>query len=107
MDPISRAAKSWYGYGRWDAPYWFIGLEPGMRADEGERLLERCSAWERLGSPELMGCLEHHDAFGYLVDEFGLRFVGSVIPSFDSQADLSASALTDLVAKVKAQGDLR
>ena len=37
-----------------------------MRKDEGEKLLERCSAWERLGSPELMGCFEHHDAFGYL-----------------------------------------
>ena len=65
-DPVYNAARSWYGYGRWDAQYWFIGPEPGMRADEGEKLLERCSAWERLGSLELMGCFEHHDAFDYL-----------------------------------------
>jgi zinc/manganese transport system substrate-binding protein/manganese/iron transport system substrate-binding protein len=46
----------------------------------------------------------NHDAFGYYVDHFGLEFVGSVIPSFDSQAELSPGDINDLVAKVKAQG---
>jgi ABC-type Zn uptake system ZnuABC Zn-binding protein ZnuA len=46
----------------------------------------------------------NHDAFGYYVDHFGLEFVGSVIPSFDTQAELSPGDINDLVAKIKAQG---
>ncbi len=43
----------------------------------------------------------NHDAFGYLVDRYGFEFVGSVIPSFDTQAELSARDITELVANVK------
>ena len=46
----------------------------------------------------------NHDAFGYYLDRYGLTFVGSVIPSFDTQAELSASELSDLVAAIRAQG---
>lgn len=46
----------------------------------------------------------NHDAFGYYVDRYGLQFVGSVIPSMDSSAELSAKQLTDLVNKIKATG---
>jgi ABC-type Zn uptake system ZnuABC Zn-binding protein ZnuA len=46
----------------------------------------------------------NHDAFGYYVDHFGLEFVGSVIPSFDSQTELSPQDISDLVAKIKSQG---
>lgn len=46
----------------------------------------------------------NHDAFGYYVDRYGLEFVGSVIPSMDTSAELSAKQLTDLVAKIKATG---
>jgi zinc/manganese transport system substrate-binding protein len=46
----------------------------------------------------------NHDAFHYYVDHFGLEFVGSVIPSFDSQAELSPADINDLVAKIKAEG---
>lgn len=46
----------------------------------------------------------NHDAFGYLIDEYGLTFVGAVIPSFDSQSEASGKALTALVAAVKAEG---
>ena len=46
----------------------------------------------------------NHDAFGYYVERYGLEFVGSVIPSFDSQAELSSRELSALVAKIKAQG---
>jgi ABC-type Zn uptake system ZnuABC Zn-binding protein ZnuA len=46
----------------------------------------------------------NHDAFGYYVAHYGLEFVGSVIPSFDSQAELAPGDLNDLVAKIKAQG---
>ncbi|MBM2617069.1 zinc ABC transporter substrate-binding protein [Actinoplanes sp. LDG1-06] len=46
----------------------------------------------------------NHDAFGYYVDRYKLEFVGSVIPSLDTSAELSAKQLTDLVAKIKATG---
>jgi ABC-type Zn uptake system ZnuABC Zn-binding protein ZnuA len=44
----------------------------------------------------------NHDAFGYYVDRYGLQFVGSVIPSFDSSAELSGRDIRDLVAEIKA-----
>jgi zinc/manganese transport system substrate-binding protein/manganese/iron transport system substrate-binding protein len=44
----------------------------------------------------------NHDAFGYYIDRYGLQFVGSVIPSFDSSAELSGRDLRDLVAKIRA-----
>jgi zinc/manganese transport system substrate-binding protein/manganese/iron transport system substrate-binding protein len=46
----------------------------------------------------------NHDAFGYYVARYGLQFVGSIIPSFDTSAELSAKDLTDLVTKIKATG---
>jgi len=45
----------------------------------------------------------NHDAFGYFADQFGIKIVGSVIPSFDSTAEPSAQELKELVDKVKAQ----
>ena len=46
----------------------------------------------------------NHDAFGYYLDRYGLELVGSVIPSFDSSAELSGRDIRDLVAKVRATG---
>jgi zinc/manganese transport system substrate-binding protein/manganese/iron transport system substrate-binding protein len=46
----------------------------------------------------------NHDAFGYYVDRYHLTFVGSIIPSFDTSAELSGKQLTTLVAKIKATG---
>ena len=46
----------------------------------------------------------NHDAFGYYVSRYRLEFVGSVIPSLDTSAELSAQQLNDLVAKIKATG---
>jgi ABC-type Zn uptake system ZnuABC Zn-binding protein ZnuA len=46
----------------------------------------------------------NHDAFGYYVDRYHLTFVGSIIPSFDTSAELSGKRLTDLVADIKATG---
>jgi ABC-type Zn uptake system ZnuABC Zn-binding protein ZnuA len=46
----------------------------------------------------------NHDAFGYYIDRYGLEFVGSVIPSFDSSAELSGRDIRDLVAKIRATG---
>ena len=46
----------------------------------------------------------NHDALGYFTDRYGITLVGSVIPSFDSQAELSSNQLSALVATIKAQG---
>jgi zinc/manganese transport system substrate-binding protein/manganese/iron transport system substrate-binding protein len=46
----------------------------------------------------------NHDAFGYYIARYGLEFVGSVIPSFDTSAELSGRQIQDLVAKIKATG---
>jgi len=44
----------------------------------------------------------NHDAFGYYLDRYHLELVGSVIPSFDSSAELSGRDIRDLIAKIKA-----
>jgi ABC-type Zn uptake system ZnuABC Zn-binding protein ZnuA len=46
----------------------------------------------------------NHDAFHYYLDRYGLELVGSVIPSFDTSAELSGRDIRDLVAKIKATG---
>jgi zinc/manganese transport system substrate-binding protein len=46
----------------------------------------------------------NHDAFGYYVDRYKLEFIGSIIPSIDTSAEMSAKDRDDLVAKIKATG---
>jgi ABC-type Zn uptake system ZnuABC Zn-binding protein ZnuA len=46
----------------------------------------------------------NHDAFGYYVDRYRLDFVGSIIPSFDTSAELSARDITDIVNKIRRTG---
>ncbi|MGI5174917.1 metal ABC transporter substrate-binding protein [Dactylosporangium sp. CA-152071] len=46
----------------------------------------------------------NHDAFGYYIDRYQLQFVGSIIPSFDTSAELSAKDVDDIVAKIKQSG---
>jgi ABC-type Zn uptake system ZnuABC Zn-binding protein ZnuA len=46
----------------------------------------------------------NHDAFAYYIQRYGLEFIGSVIPSFDTSAELSGREIRDLVAKIKATG---
>jgi zinc/manganese transport system substrate-binding protein/manganese/iron transport system substrate-binding protein len=46
----------------------------------------------------------NHDSFGYYVDRYRLQFVGSIIPSFDTSAELSGKDITDLVARIRATG---
>jgi zinc/manganese transport system substrate-binding protein/manganese/iron transport system substrate-binding protein len=45
----------------------------------------------------------NHDAFGYYIDHYGLTFVGSVIPSLDTNAAPSAQQVADIVKKIKEQ----
>ena len=63
-DGVSEMARERYGYGRWDAPYWFIGLEEGMGRDENDDLLPRVDAWRSLGKGELNDCIEFHNKLG-------------------------------------------
>jgi len=53
-DAKARAAAEWFGYGRWDAPFWFVGKEPGG-TDEPEQY----ASWLRLGGGELIDCRAH------------------------------------------------
>ncbi|MEU6750022.1 metal ABC transporter substrate-binding protein [Spirillospora sp. NPDC046719] len=46
----------------------------------------------------------NHDAFGYYIDRYHLTFVGSIIPSFDTSAELSGKQLNTLVGKIRATG---
>lgn len=46
----------------------------------------------------------NHDAFTYYVDAYDLDFVGSVIPSFDDNAEPSAAEIDELVAAIEATG---
>jgi zinc/manganese transport system substrate-binding protein/manganese/iron transport system substrate-binding protein len=46
----------------------------------------------------------NHDAFGYYIDHFGLEYVGSIIPSFDTSAELSVQDVSRVVARIKATG---
>jgi zinc/manganese transport system substrate-binding protein len=64
---------------------------------------ENVAAFARLPADDRK-LVTNHDAFGYYVDRYHLQFVGSVIPSMDTSAELSAKQLDDLVAKIKATG---
>ena len=46
----------------------------------------------------------NHNAFGYYIDRYGLDFVGAIIPSFDSQAELSVRDISQIVSLIKATG---
>jgi ABC-type Zn uptake system ZnuABC Zn-binding protein ZnuA len=46
----------------------------------------------------------NHDAFGYFVDRYRFEFVGSIIPTFDTQAELSGRDVSDLVARIRDTG---
>lgn len=46
----------------------------------------------------------NHDALGYYIDRYELEFVGSIIPSFDSSAELSAADIDAIVALIRENG---
>lgn len=54
--------------------------------------------------PQRRKLVTNHDAFGYYADRYGLEVVGSIIPSFDTSAELSGRALNDIVGKIRASG---
>ena len=48
--------------------------------------------------------MTNHDAFTYFVDAYDVTFVGSIIPSFDDNAEPSAAEIDELVAKIRDTG---
>lgn len=55
-NPKALAARSWLGYGRWEAPYWFVGMEPGGKDADASYV----TWWKRFHGAELIDCREHH-----------------------------------------------
>jgi len=61
---LSHMAEHFYGYGRWDAPFWFIGPEPGGTQGDGS-LEKRYQSWKGLGFESVVDCAPHHRGFGF------------------------------------------
>lgn len=53
--------------------------------------------------PERRKVVTNHEAFGYYLDEYGLKFVGSVLPASGAGAEPSAQEIAELVRKVREQ----
>lgn len=53
-----------FGFGRWSAPYWFIGPEQAQSPDEHDDLALRAEAWRQLGGGELSDCRAFHANIG-------------------------------------------
>ncbi|MGA2964841.1 MAG: hypothetical protein ABSD64_01425 [Terriglobales bacterium] len=70
MDDDMREMARWsYGYGRWDAPYWFIGPEQSQGCHEKDNDLKpRLEAWlyfkRHFRQLELNDCRDFHDRIG-------------------------------------------
>ncbi len=54
--------------------------------------------------PARRGIVTNHDALGYFLAEYGLRFVGSVFPSLDVSADPNPAQLAALAETIRAEG---
>jgi hypothetical protein len=62
---ILQIAEHFFGYGRWDAPFWFIGPEAGMGKDGKDSLAARYESWKQLGCAPIVDCAAHHRGFGF------------------------------------------
>ena len=54
--------------------------------------------------PARRGIVTNHDALGYFLAEYGLRFVGSVFPSLDVSADPNPAQLAALADTIRVEG---
>jgi zinc/manganese transport system substrate-binding protein/manganese/iron transport system substrate-binding protein len=54
--------------------------------------------------PDARKLVTNHDAFGYYIDRYKMIFVGSVIPSFDTSAELSGRDIDNLVSEIRKTG---
>ncbi|MEX1072603.1 MAG: metal ABC transporter substrate-binding protein [Chloroflexota bacterium] len=50
------------------------------------------------------GIVTNHDALGYFLNEYGLRFVGSVFPSLDVSAEPNPAQLAELADTIRSEG---
>jgi ABC-type Zn uptake system ZnuABC Zn-binding protein ZnuA len=90
----------------------FAAADPAHRADYEANEAAYAAELDRLDAEiaaEIAGLankkvVTNHDAFRYYIDRYGLEFVGSIIPSFDSQAELSAGDISHIVGLIKASG---
>jgi hypothetical protein len=57
---VREMAMRSFGYGRWDAPYWFIGPEQGQGRSEENDLQQRVKAWSLFGKYEHDDCRAFH-----------------------------------------------
>lgn len=55
-------ARQRFGYGSWNARYWFLGPEEGM--DRAEDPKCRLAAWHQLGKTDLTDCRAFHKLIG-------------------------------------------
>jgi ABC-type Zn uptake system ZnuABC Zn-binding protein ZnuA len=71
-----------------------------------QRELDELDTWVRqqLGPVTNRKVVTNHDALGYYLDRYDLEFVGSIIPSFDSTAELSATDIDTIVADIRGNG---
>lgn len=53
---------------------------------------------------ERRGIVTNHDAIGYFLNEYGLRFVGSIFPSLDVSAEPDPGQLAELVETIRGEG---
>ena len=53
---------------------------------------------------ERRGIVTNHDALGYFIDEYGLRFVGSIFPNLDVSSEPSPQELAELIEAIEAEG---
>lgn len=59
-DGIGEMARRYCGYGRWEAPFWFIGPESGQAREENNDLNLRREAWLYCGGGELSDIRDFH-----------------------------------------------
>ena len=55
--------KRYYGYGNFNAKYWFVGMEEGGGSEFAE-IWTRINIWRERGSRELEDVAEYHNAIG-------------------------------------------
>lgn len=73
-----------------------------------EAQLEELDAWAREAIDSVPKdrriLVTNHDALAYFVDEFGITFLGSILPGLDDNAEPSAADVDALVADLKSSG---
>jgi hypothetical protein len=62
-DRANEFARNFLGYGTYQAPFWFVGLEEGG-GDSAEELARRINAWHSRGRRELEDLVDYHSAIG-------------------------------------------